>query len=265
MNIDPNIQKFIALLLRKWRLLTAFALIGMTVALIYTANFTTETFSSSVTFLAYAEDTRQEFSDSQSTNQQITSNTSKMNYALKMMGTYIELFKTYEFNQGVASELNKKNHTSYTASQIKNSISFKTMEDTAVFRVTVTTDNPDLSYQIARQLEESIPEKCKNTNNGLVSASVEDSALKATTAHSYGYGKKGLIGFAAGLLLAAAYVILRDLLDIRIKGAADLAEHYDIPVLGAIPEFDFRAPSESKKSQSNQKKASDDKQKAIKE
>lgn len=250
MNLDPNIQKIITLLLKKWMLIAAFAVIGAVIAGLCTSYFTTLTYSSNVAFFAYAQDVNQELSDTApttSTQQQITSNTSKMNYALKMMGTYIELFKTNEFNQNVANEINKAYNTAYTANQIKSSISFVTQEDNAVFKVVVTTTDPELSYRIARQLETSIPEKMENTNNGLLMASVEDPALKAAPG-SLGYTKKVAIGFLAGAVLAAAYVILRDLLDIRVKGSDDLAEHYDIPILGTIPEFEFRNTSGISKS-----------------
>lgn len=239
MNIDTNVQKIISLLLKKWKIIVLFALIGALLAYVYTANFTTLTYSSSVEFLAYSQDSQQELSDSTTASQQ-ASNTSKMNYAIKMLDTYIELFKTNEFNQAIADDVNKEYSTSYTSSQIKNALTFEIIENTAMFKITATTTDADMSYQIAHQLETSIPKKMEDTNNGLVNASVEDIALKASTSESLGYPKKCLIGFAAGAVLAALYVILRDILDIRVKGSDDLAERYGIPVLGTIPEFEFK-------------------------
>ena len=127
MNLDANVQKIISLIFIRWKLIVLFAIIGALLSCFYTANFTALTYSSSVEFFAYAEDSKQEFSDSTSTAQQI-SNTSKMNYAIKMLDTYIELFKTNEFNQAVADDLNKKYSTSYSASQVKNSISIQPVE-----------------------------------------------------------------------------------------------------------------------------------------
>ena len=247
MNIDANVQKIITLLIKKWKLIVLFALIGTLLAYVYTANFTTLTYSSSVEFLAYAHDSQQEFSDSTSAAQQI-SNTSRMNYAIKMLNTYVELFKTSEFNKTVASDLNDNFNTSYTAEQVKNAVLYEEVEGTAMFKVTVTTTDADMSYQIAEQLQKSIPEKMKRTNNGLVRASVEDQALKASTSESLGYPKKCIFGFVIGPVLAAAYIILRDLLDVRIKGSDNLSERYGIPVLGTIPEFEIKASSNSKNS-----------------
>lgn len=250
MNLDANVQKIITAVLRKWKLVVVFALIGTVLAYFYTDNFTKLTYSSSVEFLAYAEDTKQELSDSTTAAQQ-ASNTSKMNYAIKMLDTYIELFKTNEFNKTIADTINENYNTSYTASQIKNSINYTIIEDTAMFKAVVTTTNADLSYQIAHSLETSIPEKMQNTNNGLVNASVEDAALKATTSESLGYAKKMIIGFIAGAVLAAAYIILRDLLDVRIKISDELTERYEIPILGTIPEFEIKASAEKRAGNKN--------------
>lgn len=242
MNIDANVQKILSLLIKKWIVIVLFATIGAILAGLYTHYFTTLTYSSSVEFLAYVQDSDKELADSTTASQQ-ASNTSKMNYAIKMLDTYIELFKTNEFNQLVANEINKEYGTSYTAGQIRSSITIESIENTAMFKIIVVTGDPDTSYQIAHQLEKSIPSKMEKANNGMVSASVEDIALKATTSESRGYAKKCLFGFAAGAVLAAAYIILRDLLDIRIKGNDNLSERYGIPVLGTIPEFEFKASS----------------------
>ena len=64
MNIDENVQKVIKLLLRKWKLLILFMLIGALLAGVYTAKFTTLTYTSSVEFLAAAVDPAHEISDS---------------------------------------------------------------------------------------------------------------------------------------------------------------------------------------------------------
>ncbi len=246
MNIDANAQKVLSAILKKWKLIVLFAVIGALLAYFYTANFTTLSYTSNVEFLSYAQDTNQELADSNAVSQQ-TSNTSKMNYAIKMLPTYIELFQTNEFTQSIAAELNERYGTNYSGSYIKSSMSIETITDTAMFKVTVTTTDPDKSYQIANQLESSIPNKMKLTNNGLVNATVEDTALKATSSESRGYPKKCIIGFAAGAILAAAYIILRDLIDVRIKSNDDLAERYGIPVLGTIPEFDLKAASQKTK------------------
>ena len=169
MNIDENVQKVVKLLLRKWKLLILFMLIGAILAGVYTAKFTT--------------------------------------------------------------------YTNLSPADIKQSFTIETVENTAMFKLLVTTTDPTLSYNIAHQMEESVPEQMEETNNGLVQTTVEDKAIKPNTAEGRGYLKNCLLGAVAGLLIAAAYVILRDLLDVRIKSAEELSQRYDVPVLGSIPAF----------------------------
>lgn len=250
LNIDENIKKIITALLKKWYLLIIFFLIGAIAAYAYTAKFTTLTYKSSVEFLAYVEDTNQELSGTSSTAQQRTSETSKRSYAMSMLDTYIEIFKTTDFNQNVADEINRLHGTSITADQIKSSISVEKIENTAMFKMHILTTDADLSYNISLALQECVPNAMSETNRGLVHASVVDKPMKATMATSKGYPKKCLIGAAAGMVLAAAYIILRDLLDVRIKTEEELSERYNIPVLGSIPAFDSKSGSKSKESKS---------------
>ncbi len=160
-----------------------------------------------------------------------------MNYAMKMIDTYIEIFKTNKFCSKVAGEMNKKYYTNLSPADIKQSFTIETVENTAMFKLIVTSTDPTLSYNIAHQMEESVPEQMEETNNGLVQTTVEDKAIKPNTAEGRGYLKNCLLGAVAGLLIAAAYVILRDLLDVRIKSAEELSQRYDVPVLGSIPAF----------------------------
>lgn len=252
MNIDANVQKVLNALLKKWKLLVIFALIGSIAAYIYTANFTTLTYTSSLQFLTFAVDYEQDLEESSSASSssqsnpslssQRTSETSKMNYAMKMMDTYIAVFNTNDFNQFVADTLNKTYGTDYSSGAIKNSITIKKVENSAILQFIITTTNPDLSYHIAQCLETCVPETMENTNRGLVHASVLDSPMKANAAESIGYSKKCLIGAAAGIILAGLYAVLKELLDVRIKGSNDLEDKYDIPVLGSIPKFELNQP-----------------------
>lgn len=245
MNIDANVQKIIFALLRKWKLIVVFAIIGAMLGYFYTTNFTTLTYTSNVEFLAYAVDSDQEVGDegqSTTSNDYVrTSNTSKMNYAMKMLDTYIEVMNTNKFHEKVASDLNERIGASYSSAFIKSAITITSVQNTAMFKIVVTTTDKNASYEIAHQLEDSVPEMMKTTNNGLVGVSVEDKAIMATSAESLGYAKKMLIAAIAGAVIAAVYVILRNLLDIRIKSGEELVEKYNIPVLGSIPAFDVKA------------------------
>ena len=67
MNIDENVQKVFTALLKKWKLIIIFALIGAFAAFLFTAKFTTLTYTSTIEFLAYAVDYEEELNDNTST------------------------------------------------------------------------------------------------------------------------------------------------------------------------------------------------------
>lgn len=250
LNIDANVQKVLNALLKRWKLILLFAVIGVIIAAFFTSRFTTLTYTSSIEFLAYALDSNQELQDSTASAQQ-ASETSKMNYAMKMLDTYIEVFQTNQFNQSVADELNRTYNTDYSSSAIKNSITINKVENTAMFLFTITTSDADLSYHIAQSLEICVPQTMEETNSGLVKASVEDPPIRATAAESMNYPQKCLIGALAGMFVAGLYAVLRDFLDVRIKGRDDLNERYNIPVLGSVPEFELAASKQKKGAKKN--------------
>lgn len=161
MNIDANVQKILLALIKKWKLLIICLLIGALMGYLYTANFTTLTYTSSVEFLANSVDKNDELSESTGTTasgeQVRISNTSRMNYAMKMLNTYIEIMKTNDFNEMLADDLNKSINSNYSAALMKSSMSFEKIEDTTMFKIVVTTLDADLSYEIAHQLEKTVP------------------------------------------------------------------------------------------------------------
>lgn len=251
MNIDANVRKILVALFKKWQLIVIIAVIGGMLGYFYTAKFTTLTYTSSVEFMAYAVDSQQEISDSSGSSSSgeyvRSSNTSKMNYAMKMLPTYIEIFNTNTFDNRVANDLNKRINANYTADTIKNALSIESINDTAIFQFSVNTTDIDLSYEIARQLEVTVPKVMEETNNGLVKSSVQDEATRARNSESLGYPKKIALGSIIGAFVAAAYIVLRNILDIRIKTEEELVEKYNIPVLGSIPNFESRGVTSSSK------------------
>lgn len=245
MNIDENVRKMLMLLLRKWKVLVVFAIIGGILGFAYTYHFVTPKYTSTVEFQVYAVDKASEIADNENMSGDAVriSQTSKINYAMKMIDTYIEIMNTNDFNTKLANELNKRINSDYGPWVIKGSTTVESVENTAMFKVITTTTDSKLSYEIAHQLELTVPGVIDKSSNGLVNARVEDSPVESGYATSKGYPKKCAISTMAGLALAAAYIILRNLLDIRVKSADDLVEAYHIPVLASIPTFEGKTTS----------------------
>lgn len=260
MNLDENIKRALEAILKKWKLLVVLAIIGAIVMYVYTNQTTVLTYSSEIEFFCYTNDSEtisesssssSSSSDSSDSSSTRISETSRMNYVMSMMDTYIELFSTNDFCQYVADSVNETYGTSIDYSTILGCVTIAEVESTTMFTCTVVTTDADLSYYIALTLGECIPSQMENTNKGLVLATVEDAPLKASTSESINYLFRCFVGAVAGILLGCVYVVVRDVLDVRIKSEAELTERYDYPILGSVPAFgtdDGKKKKKSKKS-----------------
>ena len=59
-----------------------------------------------------------------------------------------------------------------------------------------------------------------------------------TSIYSPSYSRNVLLGALGGLLAAMIYVTIMSLRDTRIKDENDLADTFQLPILGRIPDFD---------------------------
>ena len=165
MNIDANVQKILFALLRHWKLIVICALLGAVAGFFYTSHFTTLTYTSNVKFLAYATDGSDDVYSTNTQSEVIrSSNTSKMNYAMHMLPTYIEVMKTNEFYEQLAADMNETYNANYNAGTVNGVLEIESVPDTAMFDIKVTTDDADLSYRIAKQLETTVPKVMKSKN-----------------------------------------------------------------------------------------------------
>lgn len=123
-----------------------------------------------------------------------------------------------------------------TVDELKDKISVAAVNDTEVFTVSVTDEDPERAAEIANIIADEIP--------AYITDIVEGSSTKilgyATVPESRSYPSYSrflIIGVAIGLIASAAYIIIREVMDRRIKSESDLDNWEDIPVLGVVPEL----------------------------
>lgn len=123
-----------------------------------------------------------------------------------------------------------------TEQQLNSMISVDAVNDTEVFTVSVTDTDPERAAEIANIIAQEIPD--------VITSIVEGSSTKilgyATVPEnrSYpSYTRFTIIGIAIGLIVSAAYIIIKEVMDRRIKSESDLDNWENIPVLGVVPEL----------------------------
>lgn len=125
----------------------------------------------------------------------------------------------------------------YSYNQLKSMISAGSVNNTAVFKITVTNKNPDMAAHIANTIVNILPDRISTIVEGS-SVEVIDYAVPPTVPSSPNTMKNTLVGALIGFVLSAAVVILRFLMDSTIRDEEYLLETYkDIPVLTVVPDL----------------------------
>ncbi len=115
-------------------------------------------------------------------------------------------------------------------------ITTESVNETEVFRITVTNSNPEQAALIANTIAQLLPEKIASIVEGS-SARIVDMAVIPSRPASPSYPKNLLIGAILGLLVSCGIVAVRELMDDKIYGSDYLAQNYDLPILAAIPDL----------------------------
>lgn len=158
--------------------------------------------------------------------------TSQLMAAQYLADTYMVILES----RSVLDTVSEQTGLPYTHKELASMVSSASVNDTEVFRVTVTCPNPEHAAQIANAIVRVLPEKIAAAQPGS-SMYVVDEAVVNREKVSPSYSKMLLLGFVAGAVLCALAVIVVDLLDDSIRSEDYLQRNYsDVPLLAVIPE-----------------------------
>lgn len=159
---------------------------------------------------------------------------SDLNYAQKVVNTYVQMLKTNVFMEAVARET----ALGYSAGQLMSMVKMDSVNQTEIFRINVTSEDPGHSLLIAETIAVLAPQRIIEINNA-DAVRVVDPATLPTFPSSPNVLRNTAIGALIGLALSVALVLLLDMLDRRIKDEEDIRNNYDIPLLGVVPNFNI--------------------------
>ena len=120
--------------------------------------------------------------------------------------------------------------------QLSNLISSGAVNNTEVFKVTVTTTDPEESRLIANTIAKVLPNKVSSIIEGS-SVRIVDYAVLPTQRTSPSFTKNTAIGLLAGGLLSALIIVVRHLFDDVVRSEEFLTSSFDIPMLAIIPDL----------------------------
>ena len=123
-----------------------------------------------------------------------------------------------------------------TYGEVRAMISASAVNDTEIFRVVVTCEDPEEAEKIADAISYILPKRISSIIDG-TSAKVVESAVLPTGASSPNYTKNTLLGFVLGLVIMAGVIVVLELMDITIRTEEDITQNCKHPILASVPDM----------------------------
>lgn len=161
-----------------------------------------------------------------------TYSTSQLQAAQYLADTYMVILESRSVMDAVAEQTGLP----YTQKELTEMVSAAAVNETEVFKVTVTCANAQHAAKIANAIADVLPGKLAEVVEGS-SMRVVDRAVVNDQRVSPSYSRMLILGAVLGIVLSAAAVVVKDLLDDSIRGEDYLQRAYsDIPLLAVVPE-----------------------------
>ena len=153
----------------------------------------------------------------------------------KLVDSYIVILNTRETLNDVIDYAGV--NRSY--GEIRGMISAGSVNETEIFKVSVTSPDPKEAEKIANAIAYILPKRIGTIIDG-TSAKVVEAAVVPGSANSPGYVKKTFIGFFLGFAMSVGVIVLREIFDITIRTEEDVTQSCPHPILTSVP--DMAAP-----------------------
>ena len=204
-----------------------FAIIGG----IYTYAFTTPKYKSSTTLvLATAIDTK--VGKTTATNDDAITQT-ELTLNSNLVSTYSELVKSKSVLREVISNLNLND---INEDQLKKNVSVTAVKDTELIEISVSSTNSTYPSKIANEIAKVFTAKVAEIYN-INNVHVVDKAEVSKTPYNINHIKDLIIFAFIGVVIAAAKILLMNMLDNTVKTEQDIEHATGMMVLAQIPKI----------------------------
>ena len=162
--------------------------------------------------------------------------TSDISAAKSLVNTYIVILKT----RTTLEEVISRSGVGYSYGALSRMISAEAVDNTEIFRVTVSGSDPVETELIANTICDVLPDAISDVVDGSA-VRIVDYAVVPTSSYAPSCTKYAFIGLAVGALLAVAYVFINFISDDIVHGEDDITSEFDIPLLAGIPDLAERS------------------------
>ena len=155
-----------------------------------------------------------------------------VNLAQRIANTYIELMKTNSFYNLLVEELG----VDLSVTELRDMVSYKSVQDTEILEASVRTTDPDLSLIIASTIATVAPD-AMNEIKSTATFTVIDQPLRAATQSTPHVMRYTALGLILGLFLGSMLAIIIDMFNIKIRTEEDITKNFDITIIGVVPKI----------------------------
>lgn len=239
-SISISLEDIWSLVKRNIKFIIASALVFSVISFVYTNYFVAKKYTSNATMIASFTTLEQKVDDMPN-----SVSTAQTEAAKALANSYTAILKS----KYTAKKINDIISTSWrnvSVEQIKGSISISSVNDTEVLSISITTVDPQLSYDICKAFIDISPEIIAEKSFGrLLELEMDEEPPKAS---SYPNVKKNIfIGFLIGAAVSACIVFALYFLNNKVKGEDDIENRYNVPILGTVPSFTQKKKSLKKR------------------
>ncbi|MBR6101803.1 MAG: lipopolysaccharide biosynthesis protein [Ruminococcus sp.] len=156
----------------------------------------------------------------------------------KVSQMLLEDYGADQLKQFFSIDKDKDGNEYISAGQIRRLVSAKALNNTEVIQISTVSRDPGLSAAICNDIASFAKQLLKDVTKA---GSVETigHAKEPTGPSGPSVKRYTIIGALIGFVIAVAVVIIRKLLDNRIRTAEDIRQAFSIPVLGEIPDLEM--------------------------
>jgi len=217
---EIDLMRLFNVLLNNIAIILLVTVAGAVIALVYAKFIVAPSYKSSA--MMYVNNKNENSSSSYTSSAEITA-------AKSLVSTYSVIMKT----SGTLQKVIDYSGVDYTVGQLSRMISAASVDNTEIFKITVTAPDPEDAQLIADGIVHVLPDAIAAVVEGARVTTVDE----ATNGYKSGpsVSKAVLIGAMIGFVIMAGLLIFFDLIDDKIKDEQYLTENYTIPVLAVIP------------------------------
>jgi len=227
-SFEVDLVELLLWVVERWKSIVAGALIGAVIMAVYSFILASPVYEA--TSKLYV----------------LTSRDSAINLSDLQIGSYLtndytEVFETWEVHEIVRQNLG----LTYTRDELREMLTISNPGDTRVLYITVTSENPQEAAALANEYA-SVARQYISTTMLTDAPSEFSEALVPDEPVGPRKALNVALGFGLGMFIVCAVIVVKFLMDDKIKTADEIRRYTGLPTLAIVPDNDEASKAEIK-------------------